>query len=92
MPDPARGEAQDAWQLRRLAAWCVGASLACVADGVDADYFIAANSTTTLNGGALNLSCTDLIVAGTLNVDSGAILNARNVNILPGGVESLTDR
>ena len=72
--------------MRRLAAWCVGAILACVAGAVPADYIIAANSTTTLNGGALNLSCTDLIVAGTLNLDSGAILNARNVTVQPGGV------
>ena len=51
-----------------------------------ADYTIAANSTTLLRAGALNLSCTDLIVAGTLNLGSGAILNARNITVQPGGL------
>ena len=51
-----------------------------------ADYIVAVNSTTSLNGGALNLSCTDLIVAGTLNLGSGAILNARNLTVRPGGI------
>jgi hypothetical protein len=51
-----------------------------------ADYIVAANSTTSLNGGALNLSCTDLIVAGTLNLGSGAILNGRNLIVQPGGI------
>src|SRR4029077_7822846 len=40
----------------------------------------------SLNGGALDLGCTDLIVAGTLLVGSGQVLNARHVTIQPGGV------
>ena len=40
----------------------------------------------TLNGGTLDLACTDLIVAGTLQLGSGHVLNARNIIIQPGGV------
>ena len=84
MPDTAGGEPQHAWQPR-VAASFAGAILAFAMVGAHADYRIAANSTTTLGAGALNLSCTDLVVAGTLNLGSGAILNARNVSVQPGG-------
>jgi hypothetical protein len=56
------------------------------ASSARADYIVPANAVSSLNGGALNLSCTDLIVAGTLNLGSGAILNARNFTVQPGGV------
>jgi hypothetical protein len=84
MPDTAGGEAQDAWQPR-VAACCAGAIFALASVGADADYRIAANTISTLGAGALNLACTDLIVAGTLHLGSGAILNARHVNVQPGG-------
>jgi hypothetical protein len=51
-----------------------------------ADFTVPANSTSNLNGGTLDLGCTDLIVAGTLQLGSGQVRNARNVTIQPGGV------
>jgi hypothetical protein len=51
-----------------------------------ADYIVPANANSSLNGGTLNLSCTDLIVAGTFDVGSGVVRNARNVSVQPGGV------
>jgi len=51
-----------------------------------ADYNVPANATVSLNGGVLDLGCTDLLVAGTLQLGSGQVLNARNVTLQPGGV------
>jgi len=50
-----------------------------------ADFIVPANSVVSLNGGTLDLGCTDLIVAGILQVGSGKVLNARNVMVQPGG-------
>jgi hypothetical protein len=51
-----------------------------------ADLLVPANSTFSLGTGGLDLACTDLIVAGTLQVNGGAITNVRNVTIQAGGV------
>ena len=51
-----------------------------------ADFIVPANAIVSLNGGTLDLGCTDLIVAGTLQIGSGQVLNARNVTIQSGGV------
>ena len=51
-----------------------------------ADLIVPANSQTNLNSGIADLSCTDVVVAGTLNVDAGALKNVRNFTIQPGGV------
>ena len=51
-----------------------------------ADVIVPANAIGSLNGGTLDLGCTDLIVAGTLQLGGGQVLNARNVTIQPGGV------
>ena len=50
-----------------------------------ADFIVPANAVASLNGGTLDLGCTDLIVAGTLRLGSGQVLNARNVTIQLGG-------
>ena len=50
-----------------------------------ADFVVPPNSVVSLNGGTLDLGCTDLIVAGILQVGSGQVLNARNVTVQPGG-------
>ncbi len=50
-----------------------------------ADVTVPANAVGSLNGGTLDLGCTDLIVAGTLQVGSGQVLKVRNVTIQPGG-------
>jgi len=51
-----------------------------------ADVTVPANAIGSLNGGTLDLACTDLIVAGTLQIGSGQVLNARNITVQPGGV------
>ena len=50
-----------------------------------ADVVVPASATGSLNGGTLDLGCTDLIVAGTLQLGGGQVLNARNVTIQGGG-------
>ncbi len=51
-----------------------------------ADYNVPANAVVSLNGGTLDLGCTDLIIGGTLQIGSGQVLNARNVTLQAGGV------
>jgi hypothetical protein len=47
---------------------------------------LPAGSVVALAGGRLDLACTDLDVAGTLSLGNGAVVNARNVIVRPGGV------
>lgn len=50
-----------------------------------ADLVVPAGGRYALNGGSTDLGCTDLVVGGTLIVDSGAITGIRSVSILAGG-------
>jgi hypothetical protein len=50
-----------------------------------ADLVVPANSVMNLASGTVDLACTDLVVAGTLQLASGSILNARHVTIQAGG-------
>ncbi len=47
---------------------------------------VPAGTVSSTGGGAFDLACSDLLVAGTLNLDGGQIINVRHVNIQPGGV------
>lgn len=51
-----------------------------------ADLVIPANAIVNLGGGTTDLACTDLVIAGTLQLGSGQVVNARNVTIQAGGV------
>jgi hypothetical protein len=66
----------------RLAAWVFALFSAGVAQ---ADYIVAAGGTTNLASGVVDLACTDLVVAGTLQIASGTMQNVRNVTIQSGG-------
>ncbi len=84
-----RGEIQATRQFGRLFA-CYGLRAAAIVVLLHpvlaaADVIVPVNAIGSLNGGTLDLGCTDLIVAGTLRVGSGQVLNARNVTIQPGG-------
>jgi len=50
-----------------------------------ADLVVPAGSVMSLGGGTVDLSCTDIIVGGTLQLTSGSVANARHVTILAGG-------
>jgi hypothetical protein len=51
-----------------------------------ADVIVPNGATWSLNGGTLDLGCTDQIVAGMFPIGSGQVLDARNVTIQSGGV------
>ena len=51
-----------------------------------ADVSIPATGFVGLASGGVNAACTDLIVAGTLDFDSGVAINVRDVIVQPGGV------
>lgn len=71
--------------IRRAA--CVAAAvLLGVALPAVADYRVGAGGTAPLATGRINLACTDLIVAGTLDLGGGAIYNIRDVIVQPGGL------
>lgn len=50
-----------------------------------ADLVVPANAQFDLAAGVMDLACTDVLVAGTLLVGSGQLLNVRNVVVQPGG-------
>jgi len=50
-----------------------------------ADLIVPAASAMSLASGVVDLACTDLIVGGTLHVDSGQVINVRHVTIQAGG-------
>jgi hypothetical protein len=68
-----------------LAPLVFAVAVAGMARVAHADLIIPANSVTNLGGGVVDLACTDLIVAGTLQVTSGSINNIRHVTIQAGG-------
>lgn len=53
-----------------------------------ADLLVPAGGVTQLNGGSLDLGCTDVIVGGTLDLGGGTLSNVRNVSIQAGGTIS----
>lgn len=59
-----------------------------VAAPAHADLTVPAGGLVTLGPGIVDLACTDLVVAGTLQINGGALKNVRNVSIQPGGVVS----
>ncbi len=65
---------------------CVTALTLALAGPVEADLVVPTNGLANLNGGVVDLSCTDLIVGGTLQVGNGSVINARHVTIQAGGV------
>ena len=51
-----------------------------------ADLVVPASGIVSVDGGTIDLACTDLVVAGTVQVATGSIINIRHLTILPGGV------
>lgn len=57
-----------------------------VATSASADQTIGAGGVVSLCDGSVDYCCTDLFIAGTLNLDEGTLLNVRNLTVLAGGV------
>ncbi|MEP7359676.1 MAG: hypothetical protein ABI847_20660 [Anaerolineales bacterium] len=67
-------------------AWLATALMGCIAVPAQADERIGSGGMSFINNGTVNLSCTDLFVTGTLNLNQGTYFNVRNVSVLAGGV------
>ena len=50
-----------------------------------ADLVVPANGLYQTNGGQTDLACTDVVVAGTLQVNGGGLVNVRHITIQAGG-------
>jgi hypothetical protein len=73
-------------QVKVGVAWLLAVLLACIGAPAGADQRIGAGGLVSQGNNNVDLSCTDLIIAGTLNVNQATYVNVRNVNILAGGV------
>lgn len=68
------------------------AALACLAGALvtapmaGADIVVPSGAVMGLDAGSIDAACTDLVVTGKLNLDSGAIFDLRDVIVEPGGV------
>jgi hypothetical protein len=86
----APAAATDGWPDRRRKR-CVGALALVVGafaatPAARADVIIPSTGVVRLDSGGVDAACTDLIVAGTLDLDAGALVNLRDVIVQPGGV------
>jgi hypothetical protein len=73
----------------RVAPWVALSTavvLGCTAVPASADQRIGSGGFVPVANGTVNLGCTDLVVAGTLDIDQGTYFNVRNVHVLAGGV------
>ena len=70
----------------RRVVWLAALVSVFVAVPALANMEVPAGTSSNTGGGIFDLACSDLLVAGTLGVDTGQIINVRNVVIQPGGV------
>ena len=76
---------EDADACVRLIACTAALLIGIVAGQAKADLVVPVGATTSLGSGVVDLACTDLVVGGTVQVQSGAVRNVRNVTIQSGG-------
>ena len=79
---PSRRASAPEW-LATLAIAVAAASLP--AHDAQADLLVPSGGQYTTNPGLTDLACTDVVVAGTLFVNSGSLINVRHLTIQPGG-------
>ncbi len=70
--------------FRSIALLCT-AGIALFAANAHADIVIPTGGTMALNGAIVDLACSDVSVAGSLSLDSGQLINVRNLSIGAGG-------
>ena len=73
--------------MRRFTACSALALVAVLAPvfAVHADLIVPAGGQYTTSGGQTDVACTDVVVAGTLTVDTGSLVNVRHLTIQAGG-------
>jgi hypothetical protein len=69
----------------RTLGWLLAFATAVVASAAWADLVVPAGSSMTLGPGTVDLSCTDVVVSGALQIGSGQLRNVRNFSIASGG-------
>ena len=74
----------------RIAALAACVALVACPIAVRGDVLIPAGGEISLTSGALELACTDLVVAGTLHVGAAPVTSVRHFTIQPGGVVDAT--
>jgi hypothetical protein len=79
------GAREGAGACVRLIACTAALLISVVAGQAKADLVVPVGATTSLGSGIVDLACTDLVVGGTVRVQSGAVRNVRNVTIQSGG-------
>jgi hypothetical protein len=70
----------------RVAAAAVALIAAFAGGPAVADLVVPANAVVSLSSGQFDLACTDVVVAGTLRLDTGSVVNVRHVTVQAGGV------
>lgn len=79
------GAREGAGACVRLIACTAALLISVVAGQAKADLVVPVGATTSLGSGIVDLACSDLVVGGTVRVQSGAVRNVRNVTIQSGG-------
>ena len=72
-------------RIHHAFAFILALGITAATPSAHADYVVPANASVALNGGSLNLACSDLIVGGNFSLGSGSVTGARNVVIQAGG-------
>jgi hypothetical protein len=69
----------------RALGWLLALAAAIFASAARADLVVPAGSLMTLGPGTVDLACTDVVVSGALQVNSGQLRNVRSFTIASGG-------
>lgn len=59
---------------------------ACLVGSARADFVVPTGGSASLNGGSMDLGCTDVIVGGAFDLGGGSLTNVRNVVVQSGGL------
>jgi len=87
LPDvvPTHENARPRERSRHARASIAFALALCAIRVAHADLIVPSGGQYATGGGQTNLACTDVVVAGTLLVASGSLVNVRHLTIQPGG-------
>ena len=87
LPDvvPTHENARPRERSRHARASIAFALAVCAIRVAHADLIVPSGGQYATGGGQTNLACTDVVVAGTLLVASGSLVNVRHLTIQPGG-------
>ena len=82
---PIQGGGRIQTRVRLLLTATAAAAVFCTTQSAYADLVVPANSSLNIGGGTIDLACTDVVVAGTLQIGTGSLVNVRHLTIQAGG-------